>query len=65
MRGFGGAVELTRDDHPSGTDRVAEVAERHEDADVVVNVQGDQPFATARDARARSSSPTSPASGRR
>jgi 3-deoxy-manno-octulosonate cytidylyltransferase (CMP-KDO synthetase) len=25
---------------------VAEVAERHEDADVVVNVQGDQPFAT-------------------
>ena len=44
---FGGAVELTRDDHRTGSDRVAEVAERHEDADVVVNVQGDQPFATA------------------
>jgi 3-deoxy-manno-octulosonate cytidylyltransferase (CMP-KDO synthetase) len=44
---FGGAVELTRDDHRTGSDRVAEVAERHDDADVVVNVQGDQPFATA------------------
>jgi len=47
VREFGGSVELTRSDHPSGTDRVAEVAERHSDADVVVNVQGDQPFATA------------------
>jgi 3-deoxy-manno-octulosonate cytidylyltransferase (CMP-KDO synthetase) len=47
VREFGGAVELTRDDHETGTDRVAEVAERREDADVVVNVQGDQPFATA------------------
>jgi len=46
VRGFGGSVELTRDDHPTGTDRVAEVAERHPHADVVVNVQGDQPFAT-------------------
>lgn len=46
IRDFGGIVELTRDDHPSGTDRVAEVAERHPDADVVLNVQGDQPFAT-------------------
>lgn len=46
VREFGGAFELTRDDHPSGTDRVAEVAERHPEADVVVNVQGDQPFAT-------------------
>jgi 3-deoxy-manno-octulosonate cytidylyltransferase (CMP-KDO synthetase) len=46
VREFGGEVELTRPDHPSGTDRVAEVAERHPEADVVVNVQGDQPFAT-------------------
>lgn len=46
VRGFGGRAELTRDDHSSGTDRVAEVAERHADAEVVVNVQGDQPFAT-------------------
>jgi 3-deoxy-manno-octulosonate cytidylyltransferase (CMP-KDO synthetase) len=46
VRQFGGAVELTRSDHPSGTDRVAEVAQRHPGAEVVVNVQGDQPFAS-------------------
>ncbi len=47
VRGFGGQVEMTSPDHPSGTDRVAEVAERHPEADFVANVQGDQPFATA------------------
>lgn len=47
VRGFGGQVELTRSDHPTGTDRVAEVAERHAEAEVVVNIQGDQPFVTA------------------
>lgn len=47
VREFGGQVELTSPDHPSGTDRVAEVAERHPEAAVVANVQGDQPFATA------------------
>lgn len=52
VRGFGGEVELTRDDHATGTDRVAEVAERHPRHDVVVNVQGDQPFATAEMLRA-------------
>ena len=46
VSGFGGEVELTRGDHSTGTDRVAEVAERHPEADVVVNVQGDQPFST-------------------
>lgn len=46
VREFGGVAELTRDDHATGTDRVAEVSERYPDADVVVNVQGDQPFAT-------------------
>ena len=44
---FGGQVEMTRADHATGTDRVAEVAARHPQADVVVNVQGDQPFVTA------------------
>lgn len=39
---FGGRAVLTRDDHPSGTDRVAEVAEGL-DAEIVVNVQGDEP----------------------
>ena len=45
-RAFGASVEMTRDDHPSGTDRVAEVAARPAYADfgVVVNVQGDEPF---------------------
>lgn len=36
-------VELTRDDHPSGTDRIAEVAARM-DCDAVVNIQGDEPL---------------------
>jgi 3-deoxy-manno-octulosonate cytidylyltransferase (CMP-KDO synthetase) len=39
---FGGKAVLTRRDHPSGTDRVAEVA-RTLDADVLVNLQGDEP----------------------
>ncbi len=41
--GFGAEGILTRDDHPSGTDRIAEVAERVV-ADVYVNVQGDEPM---------------------
>jgi len=36
-------VEMTRNDHPSGSDRVAEVAERS-GFDAVVNVQGDEPM---------------------
>ena len=40
---FGAEVEMTRKDHPTGTDRLAEVAERH-DHDVIVNVQGDEPL---------------------
>ena len=36
-------VELTRADHPSGTDRIAEVAARCE-CDAVVNIQGDEPL---------------------
>src|ERR1700675_2456962 len=40
---FGGRVMLTRRDHPSGTDRVAEVAEQI-DADLLINLQGDEPL---------------------
>jgi 3-deoxy-manno-octulosonate cytidylyltransferase (CMP-KDO synthetase) len=43
VREFGGRVEMTRADHPSGTDRIAEVARRL-DADVIVNLQGDEPL---------------------
>lgn len=45
----GGEAMLTSDAHPSGTDRVAEVAARPELAgyEVVVNVQGDEPFMRA------------------
>lgn len=41
--GFGAEAMLTRSDHPSGTDRLAEIAESVE-ADVYVNVQGDEPL---------------------
>lgn len=47
VQDFGGAVEMTRSDHQTGTDRVAEVAERYPDMDAIANVQGDQPFVTA------------------
>jgi len=41
---FGGKVEWTRADHASGTDRCAEVAERHSNADLIINIQGDEPL---------------------
>lgn len=46
-RAFGADVLRTREDHPSGTDRVEEAAMRlgAEDGDVVVNFQADEPFA--------------------
>jgi len=42
-RNFGALVRMTRPDHPSGTDRVAEVASA-ETAEIVVNIQGDEPL---------------------
>ncbi len=42
-RNFGAKVRMTRGDHPSGTDRVAEVASS-ENAEIVVNIQGDEPL---------------------
>jgi 3-deoxy-manno-octulosonate cytidylyltransferase (CMP-KDO synthetase) len=43
VRSFGGEVAMTRDDHVSGTDRVAEVARKlkHE---IIINAQGDEPL---------------------
>jgi 3-deoxy-manno-octulosonate cytidylyltransferase (CMP-KDO synthetase) len=40
---FGGEVRMTRSDHRTGTERIAEVA-AHEPGDVFVNVQGDEPL---------------------
>lgn len=41
-KGFGAEARLTSKEHPSGTDRVAEVA-RELDYDLVINLQGDEP----------------------
>ncbi len=41
---FGAKAIMTSEAHQSGTDRIAEAAENFPDADVFVNVQGDQPF---------------------
>ncbi len=43
VKDFGGEVMMTRADHPTGTDRLAEVAEQI-DAELIVNVQGDEPL---------------------
>jgi 3-deoxy-manno-octulosonate cytidylyltransferase (CMP-KDO synthetase) len=40
---FGGEARMTRHDHRTGTERVAEVA-AHETGDIFVNVQGDEPL---------------------
>jgi 3-deoxy-manno-octulosonate cytidylyltransferase (CMP-KDO synthetase) len=41
---FGAEIALTAADHPSGTDRVAEVARKLKKATIIVNVQGDEPL---------------------
>jgi 3-deoxy-manno-octulosonate cytidylyltransferase (CMP-KDO synthetase) len=43
VEGFGGKVVMTASQHATGTDRVAEAAEGL-DADIVVNIQGDEPL---------------------
>jgi 3-deoxy-manno-octulosonate cytidylyltransferase (CMP-KDO synthetase) len=42
VESFGGTAVMTRGDHPSGTDRIAEVAAAL-DAEVILNLQGDEP----------------------
>jgi 3-deoxy-manno-octulosonate cytidylyltransferase (CMP-KDO synthetase) len=45
VEAFGGQAVMTRVDHKSGTDRIEEAAEKiGTDADVIINVQGDEPF---------------------
>jgi len=41
---FGGACMMTSDKHPTGTDRLAEVALKYADFDIIVNIQGDEPL---------------------
>ncbi|MDE7455400.1 MAG: 3-deoxy-manno-octulosonate cytidylyltransferase [Prevotella sp.] len=42
---FGGRAVMTRTDHKSGTDRIEEAAEKiGTDADIIINIQGDEPF---------------------
>ena len=44
IEGCGGKAMMTRADHPTGTDRLAEVAAAYPDIDVIINVQGDEPL---------------------
>jgi len=43
VRRFGGNVQMTNPNAPSGTDRIAEAAAALDDIDIIVNVQGDEP----------------------
>jgi 3-deoxy-manno-octulosonate cytidylyltransferase (CMP-KDO synthetase) len=43
-RAFGALAQMTSADHASGTDRAAEVASAHDDVELVVNIQGDEPM---------------------
>jgi 3-deoxy-manno-octulosonate cytidylyltransferase (CMP-KDO synthetase) len=40
----GGTVFRSQKDHPSGSDRIAEVAALRPDLDIIINIQGDEPF---------------------
>lgn len=45
-KSFGADVEMTSKDHKSGSDRIAEVANRHEEFEYILNMQGDEPQIT-------------------
>jgi 3-deoxy-manno-octulosonate cytidylyltransferase (CMP-KDO synthetase) len=44
VQSFGGQVKMTRSDHQTGTDRCAEVSRQFPEYDLVLNIQGDEPF---------------------
>ncbi len=44
VESHGGNAMMTSKDHPTGTDRLAEVAAAYENMDVIINVQGDEPL---------------------
>ena len=43
VKGFGGNVEMTSNEHKSGSDRIAEVVKRHPEIEYILNLQGDEP----------------------
>lgn len=49
VEAFAGHAVLTSPHHPSGTDRLAEVAQHHPDVQLFINVQGDEPEIEAED----------------
>lgn len=48
VQSFGGEVVMTSSDHPSGTDRCGEVLTHFPEAEIVVNIQGDEPLVDVR-----------------
>ena len=44
VRSFGGEARMTSPDHPTGTDRLAEVAATLPEIDLILNIQGDEPL---------------------
>jgi 3-deoxy-manno-octulosonate cytidylyltransferase (CMP-KDO synthetase) len=44
VTGFGGVAVMTSTDHQSGTDRCAEVALKHPEYGIIINIQGDEPY---------------------
>lgn len=44
VRQFGGEAIMTSANHPTGTDRLAEIAAHMSAADIIVNIQGDEPL---------------------
>lgn len=44
VKHFGGNVEMTSTEHKCGSDRIKEVADRHQDFEYIINLQGDEPM---------------------
>lgn len=44
VQSFGGLAQMTKADHQSGTDRIAEIASAFDSKDIIINIQGDEPF---------------------
>ncbi|HTI58023.1 3-deoxy-manno-octulosonate cytidylyltransferase [Mucilaginibacter sp.] len=44
VTGFGGKAVMTSTEHQSGTDRCAEVAGKYPEFDIIINIQGDEPY---------------------